>query len=421
MGNLRKTTLTSSIVTFLLGTTWSLLGGCALQAPMAQVRAATALTAAEAQNDWIVQLKPGVNPRSYAQQQGLRHIRAIGAGMHRYTGPAKLSALRAASGAVWVEADTPLRAPGIQGRDVSPSGQARAQTAGPNDPLLPAQYSYHLLGVDRIWSKQSGAPEVIVAVIDSGIEANHPDLQGACLPGWDITTKPPQPGGLEDPYGHGTHVAGVIGARSNNGIGMAGLAPGCKLLPVRIFNQFGHSTAGITAEAIIWAVDHGAKVINCSWGTPLPGEATMAAVRYALDKDVVVVAAVGNSGKNDDPNYPGAQEGVMGVAASTDIDGWASFSTWGDWVDVAAPGESILSTFPTAKGTGYRLMRGTSMAAPHVSAAAALLRSQHPSWSQKQVVEALYATSKDIVRTGFDPYSGHGRVDIARALGLNPR
>jgi subtilisin family serine protease len=193
------------------------------------------------------------------------------------------------------------------------------------------------------------------------------------------------------------------------------VAPGCKLLPVRIFNDFGHSTAGVSAAAIIWAVDHGAKVINCSWGSPMQGEADNAALQYAADHDVVVVAAVGNAGTND-PKWPGADDRVIGVAATTDIDTWGSFSTWGDWVDLAAPGEGILSTFPMAKGNGYRIMRGTSMAAPFVTAAAALVRSQNPGWNRQQVQERLQQTAKDVIQQGKDPYAGFGRVDMAKAL-----
>jgi len=229
------------------------------------------------------------------------------------------------------------------------------------------------------------------------------------VPGWDFTPKQPVAGGDRDGYGHGTHVAGVVGARTGNGEGIAGLAPGCALMPVRIFNDFGHTRDGIAAEAVIWAADHGARVINCSWGSPMDGEAMRDAISYAASRDVVVVAAVGNGGKNE-PNWPGAHPDAIGVAASTDLDGWASFSAWGDWVDLAAPGKGVLSTYPVALGNGYRTMEGTSMAAPFVTAAAALVRSAHPDWPAAKVREALEQTAKDTVVTGRDGYSGFGRV-----------
>jgi subtilisin family serine protease len=367
----------------------------------------------------LVRLRPGSSPQAFARRHGLRHLGALGLGMHRFGG-GELGALARDPGVTWAEPEQALRLPQAEGRAVTAPARARATEAdAPNDPLLPAQYAWKTMGLDRVWQAQPGRPEVLVAVIDSGIDATHPDLAGQAVEGWDLTGKVPGPGGLVDGYGHGTHVAGVIGAKANNGLGVAGLAPGCKLLPVRIFNNFGHSTSGASAEAVIWAVDHGAKVINASWGSPMQSQAMTDALAHAAAKDVVVVAAAGNSGNNE-PKYPGAEELAVGVAASTDIDGWASFSTFGDWVDLAAPGEGVLSTYPVALGTGYRIMRGTSMAAPHVTAAAALLRSQHPDWTRQQVIDRLYATAKDIIQTGKDPYAGHGRVDVAKALGVAP-
>ncbi|MEZ0373375.1 MAG: S8 family serine peptidase [Candidatus Sericytochromatia bacterium] len=372
-------------------------------------------------NQTIVRLRPGTNALEYARQHGLELALSIGLDMYLLRGAAPLTTLRRDPHTLWAEPDTRLELPPLN-EALAPAAQPRPGQRGalPDDPLLPAQYGYSITGTDRIWQTQPGRPEVIVAVVDSGIDGSHPEFQGQLLPGFDFTPKVPVPGGNIDGYGHGTHVAGVIGARSNNGIGIAGIAPGCKLLPVRIFDEFGHSAEGISAAAVIWAVDHGAKVINASWGSPMEGEASKAAYQYAIQKDVVFVAAVGNSGSNDTMYYPGASEEAIGVAATTDIDTWGSFSTYGDWVDLAAPGKGILSTFPLAKGgvkgSGYRIMEGTSMAAPFVTAAAALVRSQHLDWTQAQVRTQLERTAKDVIMTGPDPYAGHGRVDIARAV-----
>lgn len=152
----------------------------------------------------------------------------------------------------------------------------------------------------------------------------------------------------------------------------------------------------------------------------MEGEASKAAYQYAISKDVLFVAAAGNSANNE-PKYPGASEEAIGVAATTDIDTWGSFSTWGDWVDLAAPGAGILSTYPLAKGNGYRIMDGTSMATPFVTAAAALVRSQHPDWNINQVRARLESTAKDVIMTGKDPYAGNGRVDVAKALASEGR
>lgn len=366
-------------------------------------------------NETIVRLRPGVDPTEYARLHGMELALSIGLNMYLMRGAAPVESLTRDSRTLWAEANARIELPALKDRPAPTVPPQPRRADQPDDPLLPAEYGFTITGTDKIWRQQPGRPEVIVAVVDSGIDSTHPEFQGQLLPGFDFTPKVPVPGGDHDGYGHGTHVAGVIGAKANNGIGIAGIAPGCKLLPVRIFDDFGHSSEGISDAAVIWAVDHGAKVINASWGSPMEGEGFKAALQYALSKDVVFVAAVGNSGHND-PNYPGASEEAIGVAATTDIDTWGSFSTWGDWVDLAAPGQGILSTYPLAKGNGYRIMEGTSMAAPFVTAAAALVRSQHPDWNQAQVKEQLYKTAKDVIMTGMDPYAGNGRVDIARAV-----
>lgn len=365
-------------------------------------------------NEVIVRVAAGASLQDVARKHGLTLTRPIGLGMAILSGKADMAALKGDRQIQWVEPNRELNLPKLDTQP-APSRVPTRRSEGPNDPLLPAQYGITITNTDKAWATQSGSASVVVAVIDSGIDGSHPEFAGQLLPGWDLTGKVPGPGGNVDGYGHGTHIAGVIGAKKNNGIGIAGVAPGCKLLPVRIFDEFGHSTGGISSQAIIWAVDHGAKVINCSWGSPMQSESDTAALKYAADHDVVVVAAVGNSGQNE-PNWPGADDSVIGVAATTDIDTWGSFSTWGDWVDLAAPGEGILSTFPMSKGNGYRIMRGTSMAAPFVTAAAALVRSQFPGWTRQQVRDRLEQTAKDVIMSGKDPYAGFGRVDMAKAV-----
>lgn len=369
--------------------------------------------------EMIVRLKPGTNPELFARQNGLKLSLNIGLNMYLFEGQQELKLLQNNLNVQWVEPNYRMSLPPTKSLEVSSQRkrklQSMAKMSQVNDPLLPAQYGNFITGTDKVWSIQKGSPDVVVAVIDSGIDGTHPEFQGQLVPGWDVTKKIPGPGGTEDGYGHGTHVAGVIGAKQNNGIGISGMAPNCKLMPVRIFNNFGHSKSGYSAAAIIWAVDHGAKVINASWGSPMEGQSTKEALKYALENDVVFVAAVGNSANND-KKYPGASTGAIGVSATNDIDGWASFSTFGDWVSVAAPGEGILSTYPLKKGNGYRIMRGTSMAAPAVSAAAALIRSQFPSLNHLEVKQRLESTAKDVIMNGKDKYSGYGRIDVAKAI-----
>ncbi|HEY9857660.1 MAG TPA: S8 family serine peptidase [Stenomitos sp.] len=391
------------------------LAGCQVAGPIRAPQADGRAVANAITGETLVRLKPGVSPDAFAARYGLRAAQRIGLGMYLFTGSTPLTELRADSRVLWAEPNRSLTLPAIQETRLP---ALTLHPEGSEDPLMPAQYGLTITGTDRAWKVQKGDPNVIVAVIDSGIDASHPEFDGQLVPGWDVTVKPAVPGGTHDGYGHGTHVAGIIGARADNGIGIAGVAPGCKLMPVRIFDDFGHSSEGTSAAAVIWAVDHGAKVINASWGSSLPGQAAMDAYQYALDHDVVFVSAVGNSGTNDQ-NFPAAMPGIIAVSGTTDMDTWASFSTWGDWVSVAAPGEGILSTFPMAKGNGYRIMRGTSMASPFVAGAAALVRSQFPNLKQAEVKARLEATAKDVIQPGRDPYSGAGRVDIARAV-LDP-
>jgi thermitase len=382
------------------------------QAPLS----AQNITGQTVANEVVVRLQAGTSPQAYAQRHGLQLVLNIGLDMYIFRSTARSpQQLRSDRSTRWAEPNYRISLPRDTGRPAPATVAPRNPETGPNDPLLPAQYNFSIMGVDKVWPVQKGSPDVVVAVIDSGIDGSHPEFQGQLVPGWDLTAKVPGPGGNVDGYGHGTHVAGVIGALANNGLGVAGLASGCKLMPVRIFNDFGHSTSGISAAAIVWAIDHGAKVINASWGSPMQSQADKDALRYAIEKGVVFVTAVGNSGKNDTEYYPGAAPEAIGVSATTDIDTWASFSTFGPWVDVAAPGKGILSTYPVAKGS-WRIMEGTSMASPAVAAAAALVRSQYPHWSAEQVRAQLERTAKDVIMNGKDDYAGHGRVDIARAV-----
>lgn len=388
-----------------------MLAGCGAPAVMPVSESQQPVSGSAIAHEHVVRLRPGTSPEAFARRHGLDLVQAIGLDMYVLRGARPLAALDEAAETLWVEPNRRLTLPPLASRPAP-----RIEGTFPDDPLLPAQYAPRVTGAERVWATQTGRPEVVVAIVDSGIDGSHPEFQGQLLPGQDFTVTPPAPGGDRDGYGHGTHVAGVVGARLNNGTGIAGIAPGCKLLPVRIFNDMGHTTEGAANAALIWAVDHGAKVINASWGTPSDSAAGRTAIRYALDHDVVVVAAVGNTGKEWDPSYPAAYEGVVAVAGTTDIDGWASFSTYGDWITLGAPGAGILSTYPLSKGTGYRIMDGTSMAAPCASGVAALVRSQHPQLTQAQVVGRLYATARDTVMTGKDKYVGYGRVDAARAV-----
>lgn len=210
--------------------------------------------------------------------------------------------------------------------------------------------------------------------------------------------------------GHGTHVAGVIAAQTGNGIGIAGGCPSCRLLVAKTDGfLFGLMTDASIAEGINWSVNSGAKVINLSLGGPQRSTVLKNAIDRATSRGVVVVAAAGNEGTST-KSYPAAYKNVIAVAATGKRDERAGFSSFGDWVDVAAPGVDILSTYPG----GYRSLDGTSFSSPHVAALAGLLSSQGR--SRPEIHRRILTTAVDRGPTGRDPFYGEGRINAAAAV-----
>ena len=252
---------------------------------------------------------------------------------------------------------------------------------------------------------------MVVAVVDTGVQASHEDLTGSVLTGWDFTVSEPagRAGGTTDPRGHGTHVAGIIAAHRDNRLGGTGVAPGAKILPVRVLDTEGMGWASDIARGIVWAADHGADIINLSLGGADGAEFYTEAVRYARSRGAVVVAAAGNEAEYGNPVvYPAAVPEAIAVAA-VDADGRrALFSSYGYWVDIAAPGTGILAPCPVgsatcpASGSGYAQRSGTSMAAPHVAGAAALVLGSEPGLTPAQVEATLMGTADDIGAPGRD-------------------
>jgi subtilisin family serine protease len=228
--------------------------------------------------------------------------------------------------------------------------------------------------------------------------------------------------GATDPHGHGTHVAGIAAASADDGVGVAGVAPNARIMAIRVMDNNGFGYTSDVARGITWAVDHGAEIVNLSLGGPSTPSMRIA-VDYALSNGVVVVAAAGNDGATDrdgdgvadnDVSYPAAYDGAIAVASYDRNGVVSSFSTRGDYVDVAAPGSWILSTLNTGS---WGRMSGTSMATPHVAGIAALLIAQQPSRTPAQVRERLESTAFDPGGDGRDPAYGVGRVRPVAALG----
>lgn len=280
----------------------------------------------------------------------------------------------------------------------------------PND-ILFSDYQYNLpiIETNRGWNVSKGAEGIIIGVVDTGVDLNHPDLQGRLLTGYNTITPDAKP---SDDVGHGTHVAGIISANVNNREGIAGMTWNNKILPVKALDASGVGTSYSVAEGIIWAADHGAKVINLSLGNYADANFLHEAIKYAFNKDIVLIAATGND-NTERPGYPAAYPEVLSVSATNSSMDRASFSNYGDYIDVMAPGESIASTYPNNQ---YAALSGTSMASPHVAALAGLIRSVNPDLKNTEVMDIIRNNVIDLGESGHDKYYGYGQIDVYAAL-----
>lgn len=289
-----------------------------------------------------------------------------------------------------------------------------------SDPKSKEQQGLAVANLAKAWDITFGDPKIIIGVVDTGIDLKHPDLKNKLVEGYNVITQGKTP--PMDDNGHGTHASGIAAADTNNKLGIAGVAPKCKIMPVKALDAKGSGDIFNVALGLIWAVDHGAKVLNLSLGGP-KNETLKRAVDYALAKNVVVVTAMGNDGKNSKA-YPAAFPGVISVGAVDFDKQKADFSNYGDWISVTAPGVNIMSTMPTYKTTmtefekseGYDYLDGTSMACPIVAGIAALVLSRNPDYTPAEVKERIQSTSTDVGKKGFDNEYGYGVVNAAKAV-----
>lgn len=271
------------------------------------------------------------------------------------------------------------------------------------------QWNLPAVGTEAGWNITRGSKNVKIAVVDSGVDLDHPDLSGRLVDGYNALNPKAPP---EDDNGHGTHVAGIIAADSNNGKGVAGITWFNPIIPVKVMNAKGQGGSFDIAQGLHWAVDHGANVINLSLGNYQACSVMEDAINYALKKDVVVISAAGNDNTSQ-PSYPAAFPGVLGVAAVDYNGNRAGFSNFGDYVDVAAPGVDIASTYVNGK---YASLSGTSMAAPHVTALAGLIRSINPDLKSNEVLDLITHNTQKGRQTVPNPYYGNGIIDNGNAL-----
>nr|1DBI_A Chain A, Ak.1 Serine Protease [Bacillus sp. Ak1] len=276
----------------------------------------------------------------------------------------------------------------------------------PNDTYYQGyQYGPQNTYTDYAWDVTKGSSGQEIAVIDTGVDYTHPDLDGKVIKGYDFVDNDYDPMDLNN---HGTHVAGIAAAETNNATGIAGMAPNTRILAVRALDRNGSGTLSDIADAIIYAADSGAEVINLSLGCDCHTTTLENAVNYAWNKGSVVVAAAGNNGSST-TFEPASYENVIAVGAVDQYDRLASFSNYGTWVDVVAPGVDIVSTIT---GNRYAYMSGTSMASPHVAGLAALLASQGR--NNIEIRQAIEQTADKISGTGT--YFKYGRINSYNAV-----
>lgn len=284
----------------------------------------------------------------------------------------------------------------------------------PNDPLYLEQRYLEQIYMPAAWdyieAQGRALEEVIVAVVDTGVDLHHPDLEGRFVDGFNVLepTKPPQ-----DDNGHGTAVAGIIAANTNNGVGIAGIAPNVKIMPIKAVGAGGEGEEEHLGQGIEYAVDHGADIIVLSLGLHLYSPYLMDIVNDAESKGVLLVAATGNLG--DTVMYPAAYPSVVAVGGATITNMYKPESNFGPEVDLLAPWH----VYTTNKGGGYTYKEGTSMAAPQAAAVAALMLGLNPELTPGDLRERLYQSAEPM-ESGWNPKSGYGLLRADRAVSIDP-
>jgi Subtilase family len=296
-----------------------------------------------------------------------------------------------------------------------PDGEAELTAAlVPNDPLY-EQYQWNLkqIQLPDTWDLTIGSPDIIIAVLDTGIALSHPDLVNKLVPGYDFVNNDDVP---DDDHGNGTHVAGIAAAETNNTVGIAGVGWQARLMPVKVLDATAGGDTSQAALGVRWAVDHGARVLNLGLAGPTPSSALQDAIDYARRRGAVVVAPVASSGTAD-ISYPAAIPGVIAVAATDRSDRRLAASNTGDYISVAAPGEQVASTFRFTGGSaGYAVASTTAQAAAHVSGLAALILAINPALQPDEVRALIEVSADDVGPRGRDLETGAGRINAARAV-----
>lgn len=383
--------------------------GAAPMLPGATVREG-ASSAQAVKGELIVKFKGEQGRQALLQKLGLRTVKQvskIGAVVVKTASPdTALAALKANPEVLYAEPNYIARLVNPKDAENAPDLEGALQV---NDPMAKKQWAIKKIDAPGAWAVTRGQSEVKLAIVDTGIDYRHPDLAGRVDKGRDFINNDDD---AMDDNMHGTHCAGIAAASTNNGIGIAGLAPEVSLLAVKVLAGSGSGSYEGVANGIIYAADRGSHVISLSLGGPAGSKVIEEAVAYARGKGALVLAAMGNE-MTSAPSYPAAAPGVMAVGATTWLDWKAIYSNTGAHISVAAPGSGILSTVP---GGGYHKTSGTSMATPYVAGLAALVKSKYPDFTADQIRQKIEATADDLGGKGFDHKFGHGRINARRAL-----
>jgi thermitase len=310
----------------------------------------------------------------------------------------------------------------------------------PNDPSFSDQWAHTRIRSTAAWDLTTGSSDIVIAILDTGIDEGHPDLSAKIVAGYDFVGNDPNP---HDWNGHGTHVAGIAAAVTNNGVGIAGVDWQAKIMPVQVLDAAGHGWTSDIADGIIWAHQHGADVLNLSLGGTSYSQTMQNAVTAAHNAGALVAAAMGNCRDYDPlecpianpPTYPAAYAHVMAVAATGPTDVYAPYSQYGPYCDITAPGgnmvyyhdpngifstmpgyEVYMTTPPYYYSKNYDYAHGTSQATPHVAGLAALVWALAPTLSPDQVQNVIQQTALDLGDPGQDEDYGHGLIDAEAAL-----
>jgi thermitase len=251
----------------------------------------------------------------------------------------------------------------------------------PNDFRWRDSWALPKIHAPKAWEITTGTPAAVVAVLDSGVDFRPPDLQGSFVQGRDIYNNDADP---SDDNGHGTGAAGVVAARSDNGVGVASICGGCSIMPVKIAGSDGYATWSAMASGITWAVDHGARILSISFASPTSSSTVASAIQYARGRNALIFASAGNHSSSA-AYYPAASAGAIAVAATNESDNLEPYSNYGSWVQLAAPGCNYSTLWTTKYSSNpYNLYCGTSSAAPAAAGIAALALSRDPSVTADQ-------------------------------------